>query len=68
MTKGKTPESQKLPRKDPPSNYRPITYLPMMCKIMTTETKEDIYYSLIDDIWMKKKNAAMELKERVIYG
>ena len=42
-----------LIQKDPsegtaPNNYRPITYLPMMWKILTAQIREEIYYSLIN--------------------
>ena len=48
MTKGKTTLIQKDPSKGTaPNNYRPITYLPMMWKILTAQIREEIYYSLI---------------------
>ena len=47
MTKGKSTLIQKDTRKGTiPSNYRPITCLPIMWKILTAQIKEDIYYSL----------------------
>ena len=47
MTKGKTTLIQKDPSKGTaPNNYRPITYLPMMWKILTAQIREKIYYSL----------------------
>ena len=47
MTKGKTKLIQKNPSKvTAPNNYRPITYLPMMWKILTTQIRKEIYYSL----------------------
>ena len=47
MTKGKTTLIQKDPRKGTaPNNYRPITCLPMMWKILTAQIREKIYYSL----------------------
>ena len=47
MTKGKTTLIQKDPSKGTaPNNYRPITYLPMIWKILTTQISEEIYYSL----------------------
>ena len=47
MTKGKTTLIQKDPSKETaPINYRPITYLPMMWKILTAQIREKIYYSL----------------------
>ena len=46
MTKGKTALIQKDPSKrTAPSNYRPITCLPMM-QILTVQMREKIYYSL----------------------
>ena len=48
MTKGRTTLTQKDPRKGiAPNNYRPITCLPMMWKILTTQIREEIYNSLI---------------------
>ena len=47
MTKGKTTLIQKEPSKGPaPNTFWPITYLPMMWKILTTQIREEIYYSL----------------------
>ena len=47
MNKGKTTLIQKDPSKGTtPTNYRPITYLPMMWKILTAQIREKIYYSL----------------------
>ena len=47
MTKGRTTLIQKNPNKGTaPNNYRPITWQPMMLKILTAQIKEEIYYSL----------------------
>ena len=47
MTKGKTTLIQKDPRKGTaPNNYRPITCLPTMWKILTAQIREKIYNSL----------------------
>ena len=47
MTKGKTTLIQKDPGKGTaPNNYRPITWLPMIWKILTAQIREKIYYSL----------------------
>ena len=47
MTKGKITLIQKNPSKETaPNNYRTITCLPMMWKILTAQIKEEIYYSL----------------------
>ena len=47
MTKGKTTLIQKHPRKGTaPNNYRPLTCLPMMWKILTAQISEKICYSL----------------------
>ena len=47
MTKGKTTLIQKDPKKGTiPNNYRPITFLPMMRKILTAQIREEIYNSL----------------------
>ena len=47
MTKGKTTLIQKNPSKGTdPNNYRPITCLPMMWKILTAQIREEIYCSL----------------------
>ena len=34
------------PKKTAPNNYRPITCLPMMLKIITAQIKEEAYFSL----------------------
>ena len=44
MTKGKTTFTQG--KKPSPNNYRPITCLPIMWKILTAQVREEIYYSL----------------------
>ena len=45
ITKGKTALNQKDPYKGTaPNNYRPITCLPMMWKILTAQIREKIYY------------------------
>ena len=47
MTKGKATLMQKDPSKGTaPNNYRPITCLLMMWKILTAQIREKIYYSL----------------------
>ena len=47
ITEGKTTLIQKDPRKGTaPNNYRPITCLPMMWKILTAQIREEIYYLL----------------------
>ena len=47
MSKGKTTLIQKDPNKGTaPTNYRPITCLPMMWKILTVQIREEIYNSL----------------------
>ena len=47
MTKGKTKLIQKDSSKGTaPNNYRPITCLPMMWKILTAQIREEIYYPL----------------------
>ena len=47
MTKGKTTLIKKDPSKGiAPNNYRPITCLPMMRKILTAQIREKIYNSL----------------------
>ena len=46
ITKGKTTLIRKDPRKETvPNNYRPITCLPMMWKILTAQIRVKIYYS-----------------------
>ena len=48
MTKGKTTLIQKdLQKGTIPSNYRLITCLPLMWKILTVQIREEIYYSLL---------------------
>ena len=34
-------------KRNAPDDYRPIKRLPTMCKILTAQIKEEIYYSLI---------------------
>ena len=47
MTKGKTTLIQKDPNKGTvPNNYRPITCLLVMWKILTAQIRKEIYYSL----------------------
>ena len=47
VTKGKTLLIQKDPIKGTaPNNYRPITCLPIMWKILTAQIGEEIYYSI----------------------
>ena len=47
MTKGKTTLILKDPSKGTaPNNYRPITCIPMMWKILTAQVREEIYYSI----------------------
>ena len=47
MTKGRTTLIQKDPNTGTaPNNYRPITCLTMMWKILTAQIREDIYYFL----------------------
>ena len=46
MTKGKTTLIQKDPSKETaPNNYRPITFLPIMWKILTAQIREKLYQS-----------------------
>ena len=48
LTKGKTTLIQKDPKKETVSNnYRPITCLSIIWKILTAQIREEIYYSLI---------------------
>ena len=47
ITKGKTTFIQKdQSKRTDPHNYKPITSLPMMWKILTAQIREEIYYSL----------------------
>ena len=47
MSKRRTTLIQKDPSKGTAlNNYRPITCLPMMCKILTTQIREEIYFLL----------------------
>ena len=47
MTKGKTTLIQKYPSNGTaPNNYRPLTCLPVLWKILTAKIREEIYYSL----------------------
>ena len=48
MTKGKTTLTQKdSSKRTAPNNYRPITCLPTILKILSAQTRENIYYWLI---------------------
>ena len=52
MTKRKTTLIQKDPSKETaPNNYRSITCLPMMWKILTAQIREQIHYSLTSRGW-----------------
>ena len=71
MTKGKStliqrepPKKKKSKKKNDPTNYRPITCLPMMLKILTAESKK-IYDSLISRrLFLEEpKDAASEREE-----
>ena len=65
MTKGKTTLIQKDPRKRTgPYNYRPITCLLMMWKILTAQIKEKIYYSLISNEIFPEKQKGYREKTR----
>ena len=62
MTKEKTTLIEKDPNKvKAPNNYRPITCLPIMWKLLTAQIREEIYYSLTsrglfpdDQKWCRK--------------
>ena len=52
MTKWKIALIQKDPSKGTaPNNFRPITCLPMTCKILTTQIREEIYSSITSCRW-----------------
>ena len=52
MTKGRTKLIQKDPNKGTtPNNYRPITCLRMMWKILTAHIREEIYCTLTSRGW-----------------
>ena len=68
MTKGKTILIQKDPNKGTaPNNYRPITCLPMMWKILTAQIREEIYYSLISR-GMNRKEVAKDPEAQQNYS
>ena len=47
-TKGKTPQIQNDHLKETdPTNYRPITCQPMICKTLTAQIRDEILYSLM---------------------
>ena len=47
MTEGKSTLIQNDPSKGTaPNNYRPITCLPMIWKVLTAQIREEIYYSV----------------------
>ena len=63
------PWSLKIPMKElPPNNYRPITSLPMMWKILTAQIREDISYSLKtkDSSPKNRKDSVREQEEEEI--
>ncbi len=41
------PDPKRPLKKNQPGNYRPITYLPMMWKVLIAQIKEEICYSLV---------------------
>ena len=49
MTKGKktTLIQKTLQKRNAPNNYRPITYLPMMRKMLAPQIRQDSYYLLL---------------------
>ena len=56
MTKRKTTLIQMDPRKGTaPNNYKPITCLPMMWKILTAQIREEIYFSLTSCGWFAEE-------------
>ena len=71
MTKGKKTLIQKDPLKGTTlNNYRPITCLPMMWKILTAQIREGIYYSLTSRgcSLRNRKNAAEDLEAQESYS
>lgn len=59
MTKGKTVLIQKDPAKgNDPSNYRPITCLPLAWKILTGIISEETFFLNKDHYYQKSKRAA----------
>ena len=59
MTQGKTTLIQKDQSKGTaPNNYRHITYLTMMWKILTAQLREEIYYSQTGCSLKSRKDAA----------
>ena len=68
--KGKLPWSRRTPKNGrSPSNYRPLTCLPVNWKILTTQIREEIYYShLYRRRFRKNKmNAVGEQEEQMNY-
>ena len=64
MTKGKTTLIQKDPSEGTaPNNYRPITCLRIMWKILTAQIREKIYYSLTN-----RKDAAKNPEAQLNYS
>ena len=67
MTQGKTTLIQRdLITGTAPTNYRPITCLPMIRKILTAQIREKIYYSLISFL-DEQKEATRELEGQRTY-
>ena len=62
LIKGRNTLIQKDPSKRAtPNNYRTITCLPMMWKILTAKIREDIYYSLISrGLFLKEQKGCLK--------
>ena len=60
-------EYKKSLKRNPSSNYRLITCLPMMWKILTAQIREEIFYS---QLYFPRNRKAVtgEQVEKVIYG
>ena len=64
MTKRKVTLSQKdLHKETAPNNYRPITCLPMMLKILTAQIREEIYGSLTSYGLFPEENHSILINE-----
>ena len=71
MTKRKSTLIQKDPSKETdPNNYRPITCLPMMWKMLTAQIREKIYYSLTSHglFHVEQKGAAKDPEAQQSYS
>ena len=69
MTKGKTTLIKNDPSKrTAPNNFRPLTCLPVMWKILTAQIREVIYYSLRRNRKINRKDATKDPEAQQNYS